>query len=276
MMGTPEDVKARVEQAYNAASDFYDHEANSFWSLYGRRTVERIGMTPGERVLDLCCGCGASAIPAAERVGPRGRVLAVDLATQLVGKGRTKAARLGLSNLEFRVADLLTLTPKGDGGGFDHVVCVFGLFFLPDMAAGARHMWSLVRPGGRLAITTWGAGLFEPINSYFWDSVRSRRADLYKAFNPWDRLGEPDLVARLFTEAGLPEPTIVMERGSHAVPGADDLLALLMGSGYRGVLERLPAEERALVCELVLSKARSEQVTEVGADVIYATCRKAA
>src|SRR5690349_1979412 len=47
-------------------------------------------------------------------------------------------------------------------GSFDAVVCVFGVFFAPDMTAFAAGMWRLVRPGGMLAITTWGPGLFEP------------------------------------------------------------------------------------------------------------------
>ena len=56
-------------------------------------------------------------------------------------------------------------------GAFDAVVCVFGVFFAPDMAAFVQEMWRLVRPGGVLAITTWGPGLFEPASSHSWRCV---------------------------------------------------------------------------------------------------------
>lgn len=71
-MGTPEDAKKKAAATYNAASDCYDHPANFFWERYGRRTVERLRLPFGARVLDVCCGSGASAIPAAETVGSGG------------------------------------------------------------------------------------------------------------------------------------------------------------------------------------------------------------
>src|SRR5215207_9951471 len=76
----PQDPKARAAAAYNAAADLYDDPRLSFWDRFGRRTVERLDLAPGSMVLDLCCGSGASALPAAEQVGPGGRVLGVERA----------------------------------------------------------------------------------------------------------------------------------------------------------------------------------------------------
>ena len=72
-MATPTDAKARAAATYNAASDHYDDFANAYWDRYGRRTVDRLALRPGMRVLDVCCGSGASALPAAEAVGPEDR-----------------------------------------------------------------------------------------------------------------------------------------------------------------------------------------------------------
>ena len=64
----------KVEAAYNAAADSYDDSANSFWERFGRKTIVRVHLKPGSRVMDVCCGSGASALPAAEIVAPAGFV----------------------------------------------------------------------------------------------------------------------------------------------------------------------------------------------------------
>src|SRR5262245_57567248 len=86
-----DEARTKAAAAYNAASDHYDEPALSFWDRYGRLTIDRLALQPGARVLDVCSGSGASALPAAERVSPTGRVLAVDLAEGLLELARVKA-----------------------------------------------------------------------------------------------------------------------------------------------------------------------------------------
>ena len=79
-MALPDDAKARAATTYNAAADSYDASANSFWERFGRATIERLQPPVGSRVLDVCCGSGASALstgPLAGSVGApsvRGRL----------------------------------------------------------------------------------------------------------------------------------------------------------------------------------------------------------
>ena len=127
-MATLISPQVQLEKTYNAAADHYDHPALSFWDRFGRRTIERLPIAPGMNVLDVCCGMGSSALPAAERVGPSGHVVAVDLAQNLLNKGIERAAERDMTNIEFRRADLENL-PFGDRS-FDAVVCVFGVLFL--------------------------------------------------------------------------------------------------------------------------------------------------
>src|SRR5215213_272422 len=96
-MSELDDAKKKAASTYNTASDFYDHPANTFWSRYGRQTVERLRFVAGERVLDVCCGSGASAIPAAESVGPGGSVIGVDLAERL--SANASASRTSTSSV---------------------------------------------------------------------------------------------------------------------------------------------------------------------------------
>src|SRR5262245_12318506 len=184
-----EQLAARAAATYNAAAELYDAPENDFWQHFSRRTVERLGLAAGMRVLDVCCGSGASAVAAADAVGPTGRVVAVDVADEMLALLRRKAAARGLLQLEIRREDLLDV--PASAAGFDAVICVFGIFFVADMGEAVRHLWRLVAPGGRLAITTWGPRLVEPASSAFWAAVRDERLDLVRAFNPWDALTEP-------------------------------------------------------------------------------------
>ncbi len=146
---------ARAARTYTAAADHYLRPALGFWDQWGAATVARLPLLSGDAVLDVCCGAGASALPAARVVGPAGNVLGLDLAQPLLALARQRSAALGLTNVCFRECDA---TASGlESGSFDAVVCVFGVFFAADMPAFVAEMWRLVRPGGTLAITTWGS-----------------------------------------------------------------------------------------------------------------------
>src|SRR3954464_606598 len=94
-------AKLKAAKTYNAAADHFDDGPLAFWDRYGRRTIERLALAVGASVLDVGCGSGASAIPAAATVGPQGRVLGVDLAERLLALARMKARQLRLQNVEF-------------------------------------------------------------------------------------------------------------------------------------------------------------------------------
>ena len=70
-----EPAKLKAATTYNAAADHFDDGPLAFWDRYGRETIERLQLKPGSIVLDVGCGSGASAIPAAKAVGPHGRVI---------------------------------------------------------------------------------------------------------------------------------------------------------------------------------------------------------
>lgn len=268
-MNPLEDAKTKAATTYNAASDFFDHPANTFWDRFGRRTVERLHLAAGARVLDVCCGSGASAIPAAEIAGS---VIGVDLAENLLQLARAKAEERGLENVEFQSGDMTDL-PFEDGS-FDAVICVFGIFFVPDMQVALRELKRVLRDGGKLAITTWGPRLFEPANTAFWNLIRDVRPDLHKGFNPWDRICEVDSVRSLLDDAGFPEPEVVAETGFQVVNSPEDWWSMVLGSGYRGTIEQLSADDREQVRLANFEFIQRASVRTVEANVIYGAAIK--
>jgi ubiquinone/menaquinone biosynthesis C-methylase UbiE len=265
-------AQTKAAAAYNAASDLFDHPANTFWDRFGCNTINRLDLKPGASVLDVCCGSGASALPAAEQVGHTGRVIGVDVAEKLLNLASAKAQNKGLNNVEFRLGDMLD-TGFADAS-FDAVVCVFGIFFVPDIPAAISELWRVLRPGGKLAITTWGPDFFEPANAVFWNAVRDVKPELYKGFNPWDRISEPSTLSAILNEGGVPDPLIVSELATHPIASAEDWWTTLLGSGYRGTIEQMEPEMVEYVRQANHSFISNARIQEVQANVLYAVAEK--
>ena len=141
-MGQPLGEHARrAARAYGAAADHYRLPSLGFWDRFGAATVSRLGLAAGDRVLDLCCGAGASAIPAARAVGSTGHVLGIDVAAPLLELARARAAGECLANVEFRHGDATCADLPASC--FDAVICVFGLY----SRAGAAPPATLAVPG---------------------------------------------------------------------------------------------------------------------------------
>jgi ubiquinone/menaquinone biosynthesis C-methylase UbiE len=268
------DRARRARAAYDAAADRYDDMALGFWARSGERTIDRLGLTPGMTVLDVASGTGAAAIPAARRVGPDGRVVAIDVSPKLLALGREKAARAGLGHIEFHEGDM-TRTGFPDAS-FDAVMCVFGISFAPDMEGFAAELWRMVRPGGRLAITSWGPRLWAPMYDVWRASVRTERPDLVSDFHPWDRITMPVSLVRLLTDAGIPRTSIrvLPEFDVWPLRSAHDWWSIVMGSGLRWTMDQLSPEAAARVRTVNIDHARRNDVASVTCNVLYATATK--
>jgi ubiquinone/menaquinone biosynthesis C-methylase UbiE len=267
-----EAAKLKAERTYNAAADTFDAAPLGFWDRCGRGTVERLTLRRGARVLDVCCGSGASALPAARAVGPTGTVIAVDLAEDLLKLGRAKARAAGLSGVEFRRADMTALAFPDRH--FDAVVCVFGIFFVPDMETQVAELWRMVRPGGQLAITTWGPGIFAPAYEIWLAAVRRIRPDLHSAFNPWDRITTPDAVGKLFADAGVRHVQVAAEEGHQVLRAPEDFWTIALGSGLRWTIDQMGAETALVVKREILDALAAEGVDRVETNVIYAVAQR--
>ena len=253
---------------YNAAADHYDDPVNSFWERCSLRTLERLAPRPGVRMLDAGCGTGAFSIPAAAAVGPAGHVVGQDLAGDLLALARRKAHRRGLSNVCFEERDAFGATH--DSRLFDAAVSIFSLFFAADLIAAVRGLCDRVRPGGTIAVTTWGPGVFEPAASAFWSSVESLRANVRPATCPWDRVSHPGALRAVLASAGLEDVRVVAEPGQHALESPDDWWRVALGSGFRGAIEALAPGERRRVREDTLARLRRANLRSIRVDAVYA------
>jgi ubiquinone/menaquinone biosynthesis C-methylase UbiE len=117
----------------------------------GEALVQSLGITQGLQVLDLGCGDGTTALPAA-KLGAD--VLGVDIARNLVDAGIKRAAEQGLTHCKFEEGDACNLQPLPDRA-FDLVITIFGAMFAPKPFEVAKEMVRVTRPGGRIVMGNW-------------------------------------------------------------------------------------------------------------------------
>jgi ubiquinone/menaquinone biosynthesis C-methylase UbiE len=117
----------------------------------GERLVDSLGITRGLKVLDLGCGDGTTALPAAKRGAD---VLGVDIASNLVEAGKRRAKDLGVANCTFQEGDATDLRGLNDRA-FDLVATFFGAMFAPKPFDVAKEMVRVAKPGGRIVMGNW-------------------------------------------------------------------------------------------------------------------------
>ncbi|HEY3250128.1 MAG TPA: class I SAM-dependent methyltransferase [Ignavibacteria bacterium] len=139
-------IKERMKAVWSAGdfgvvAQFIDHEGDMF--------IERLNIKPGSKVLDVACGTGNLALPAA-RLGAN--VTGIDLVEDLIrqAKERTKAENL---NVKFEVGDAEDLPYSGNE--FDYVVTMFGAMFAPRPEVAAKELLRVTKPGGKIAMANW-------------------------------------------------------------------------------------------------------------------------
>lgn len=119
----------------------------------GERLMDHVGIASGERVLDVGCGCGATTLELARRVGPAGTVIGVDISAPMLERARERARAAGVTNARFELGD--AQTHAFDAGTFDVVFSRFGIMFFTHPDAAFANLRAALRRGGRLAFICW-------------------------------------------------------------------------------------------------------------------------
>jgi len=157
-------VNAEQAQDWNGASgrEFIE-QRERHERMLGRvkaRLLAAARIQDGENVLDVGCGCGEVTVRAARAAG-RGHALGADFSRIQVAEARKLAARAGVANASFEVADA-QVHPFG-AGAFDVVLSSFGVMFFDDQAAAFGNLRKAMRRGGRLAFACWRARAENPV-----------------------------------------------------------------------------------------------------------------
>jgi ubiquinone/menaquinone biosynthesis C-methylase UbiE len=229
--GGSDDLRARVHGMWAAVAPGWAEHAQDVDARVAHVTERMIDLAMPEavdRVLELACGPGGAGLAVAQRLAPNGEVVLSDVADEMTSVAAARAAALGLSNVRTRQLDLERI--EEPDASYDVILCREGLMFATDPAGAAREISRVLRPGGRVALTTWGP--------------RER--------NPWLGL----LIGAVKAQTGAPAPHAAGGSGASCansgIPGAfsladsEQLAHLLSDAGLADVVvSELPVPLRA-------------------------------
>lgn len=192
---------------WNRISDLYLREIDGKFVPVVERVVACARLRPGQSVLDLGTGTGAVAERAARLVGPRGRVLGVDISPQMLTLARERAKARGLTNIGFEVGQAEAL--PADDHSVDVVLASLSLMYVIDRAAAAREIARVLRPQGTVVAAVWAGP--EQCDIVLFQQTAGRFADSppVPGVGP-GALADPAPFIRQLAEAGI-EATVEAE-----------------------------------------------------------------
>jgi ubiquinone/menaquinone biosynthesis C-methylase UbiE len=252
----PREHGRRVAAVFDLAAPGYDSPALRFFPFAADRLVHKLNPGPGDKLLDVAAGTGAVTLAAAQAVVPGGRITAIDLAEQMLARLEEKIRKFGIGHVDIHVMDAAQLEFRREY--FHHVACSFGLFFLPDLAAALREWARVLRAGGRLALTSFAPGAFEPLKALFLARMQGLGVVTETPVAAASRrLADREQCRLLLERAGFTDIGIATEQLGFHLRNTRDWWEILWGSGYRGLLASLaPAQLEAF---------RDAHLAEVGA-----------
>jgi ubiquinone/menaquinone biosynthesis C-methylase UbiE len=147
---------------YDVFSGFYDRSLEPLYRAQRESAAEALRIEPRSIVLDLPCGTGQSFDAIAARLGKEGAIVAVDVSAGMLARARSRADRLGLTNVTTLASDVHAIDrasiaqalgrPAGDGAVIDRLHVFLGLTAFPRYEEAFARLWDLLAPGGRCAI----------------------------------------------------------------------------------------------------------------------------
>jgi arsenite methyltransferase len=269
--------QARIATVFNLVAAGYDNPASRFFPFCADRLIVRLNPAPGCKILDVATGTGAVAMSAVQAVGHGGRVMAIDLAEGMLDRLQEKIDKFGIPNIDSHVMDAAVLEFRRDY--FDHVVCSFGIFFLPDMSAGLREWARVTKPGGRILFTVFGKQAFQPMMELFIRRMEKFGVVALDTDAPVAamRLTYPERCRELLSGAGLKNIEVHTEQLGYHLKDEIEWWEIIWNSGMREWVERIPLARQELFRTEHLADVRrlmAEQGLWLNVETIFAAGTK--
>lgn len=245
-----------IKQTFESVAEGYDGPALRFFAASAAHLADSLRLRGDERVLDVACGTGHATVALAQRL-PLGRVTALDFSPAMLARARTKAEAARLTNVELVEGDMQELPWQQR---FDVAVCAFGVFFVEDMDAQLRRIAATVKPGGRLAITSFARSYMEPMRSLL--MARVQRFGVEPPPQTWLRIADEDGCRSFFAGADITDVRVEKKDVGHFLSSAEEWWQIVWNAGYRRLVGRIPADQQATFKAEHLAEVESLRTSE--------------
>lgn len=247
-----DDARERSRSVWDAMAPGWETGRQDLWEFsrpVSEWLIERLDPRPGQTILDLAAGLGETGFLVARRVGQTGRVLVTDFAPRMVAAARRRAPEFGVTNADFRQLDGERMDLESEC--VDGVVCRWGYMLMADPGAAFGETYRVMRPGGRVALSVFGAPDRNP-----WASLVGRVLVAERHIRP-PVPGSPGIFAlsdskrihELLTRAGFASPDVVEMPLTWQFPSPDAYWWFLteMAGAISPILRGLVPEAQATV-----------------------------
>ena len=178
---TEDEMRHNAQMEWNAAAPGlkknYGKDMLKWMGPVSDQLIRSTGITSGQTVLDVATGAGEPALTIAKVVGPRGRVIGVDLSPEMLGLANERAVSQSITNVVFQVVKDETLSMFHDNT-FDSVVCRNGLMFMPDPVKALKAFLRVLKPKGKASVTVPGSPDKAPVMEVVMKTVSKHVPDM--------------------------------------------------------------------------------------------------
>ena len=242
------DHKKWVSEIFDRTASEYGKKSSSFFSYFGKRLVEHVNVLPGQHVLDIATGRGAVLFPLADAVGPLGKVIGIDISQQMIAETSREILEKDINWVKLLCMDAEHL--DFPDSNFDYVFCGFGLFFLPSIPTALAEFKRVLKPEGKLVVSTWGedSALDLLINGEI------KKLSITHSLIATPLWSDREL-AKLLKEASFVDIQIFEETMTFSHETAEKWWDSLWSHATRAKLEQISSDKIANLREQVLKKA---------------------
>jgi ubiquinone/menaquinone biosynthesis C-methylase UbiE len=251
-----EDYRSASYEIWQAMAAGWDRERRWMWEAsraVSEEMLKALRPGPGQTILELAAGTGETGFAAARAIGPDGRLISTDFSPEMVAAARRESERLGLANVEHREMDAERMDLDDDS--VDGVLCRWGYMLMADPATALAETRRVLRDGGRLSLSVWGAAERNP-----WASLPAKALMEHtgaEPANPKDpgifAMADPERVRSLVQDAGFAEPRLVEVEVRWRFEDFDAYWRYVteLAGGVAMVLRAMPVTDREAVRKLV-------------------------
>jgi len=213
----------RWQPSGNASETYEKYLVPAIFGAWPPTLLRLVSPRPGDRVLDVACGTGTVARLAAEKIGPTGKVVGLDISAAMLTVAHSIPSPVG--RIEWKEGDALSI-PFTDGS-FDVVTCQLGLQFFPDRAKALREMKRVLVPSGRLAILVWRPIRYSPGFAVLEQALERHAGSEAAAWmrSPFS-FGDAHVLKNLVQVTGFANTTVRIEIGTVRFQSIDQFVSL--------------------------------------------------